>query len=74
MKNESIATSYCINIPEDATNGDVIKAVFPNVKIIVSETGEIAHIDGNTLIKDNFMFVQVSTKWLNSSYKAESED
>ena len=31
MKNESIATSYCINIPEDATNGDVIKAVFPNL-------------------------------------------
>lgn len=31
MKNESIAISYCINIPEDATNGEVIKAIFPNI-------------------------------------------
>lgn len=30
MKNKSVATSYCINIPEDATNEDVIKIVFPN--------------------------------------------
>lgn len=28
MKNESIATSYCINIPEDATNGQVFIHVF----------------------------------------------
>ena len=67
-------TINAIPIPEDATNGDVIKAVFPNVKIIVSETGEIAHIHENTLIKDNFMFVQVSTKWLSTPYKAESEE
>ena len=33
MKNESIAIQYCINIPEDATNGDVIKALFPNVSM-----------------------------------------
>lgn len=69
MTNESIAISYCINVPEDATNSEVLKAVFPNIKIIVSETGEIAHIYENTLIKDNFMFVQVSTKWLNAKYK-----
>ena len=66
-------TINAIPIPEDATNGDVIKAVFSNVKIIVSETGEIAHIHENALIKDNFMFVQVSTKWLDTPYKAESE-
>lgn len=63
-----------IIIPPNATNSEVLKAVFPNIKIIVSETGEIAHIHENALIKDNFMFVQVSTKWLNTSYKTESEE
>lgn len=63
-----------IIIPPNATNEEVLKAVFPNIKITVNETGEIAHIHENTLIKDNFMFVQVSTKWLNTPYKTESEE
>ena len=32
MKNESIAISYCINIPEGTTNGDVIKREALSVK------------------------------------------
>lgn len=53
-----------------ATNKEVLEVIFPNIKITVNETGELAHIDGNSLIKDNLMFVQVSTEWLNAPYKA----
>lgn len=63
-----------ILIPNDATNSEILKMVFPNIKITVNETGEIAHIHENALIKDNLMFVQVSTEWLNAPYKKEAGD
>lgn len=71
-ENESIATSYCINIPKDATNGDVFRTIFSNVvigypsdcKAILLEVKR----DGRTA------FGGIDTDWWNAPYKAESED
>lgn len=62
MKNESIATSYCINIPEDATNGDVIKAMFPNREV---------H-DGYTVVYYG-VEIRVDRDFWEAPYKAKSE-
>lgn len=70
MKNESIATSYCINIPEGATNGDVIKAMFPNAYDISNGKGGVSVYNfGGTEIPYGFNEI-----WWNAPYKAESED
>ena len=57
-----------LTIPDNPTNGDIIKALFPNVKIIDNgftiewrENGKfITTFDGND--------------WWNAPYKAESEE
>lgn len=70
MKNESIAVQYRINIPEDATNGDVIKMMFPFV------TKYITHNEHNIYI-DSPIQACVYTfdrYWWNAPYKVESED
>jgi len=61
MKNESIAISYCINIPDNATNGDVIKAVFPKANVWES-AGRIC-VDGHGCLKT------FSIVWWNAPYK-----
>jgi len=57
-----------IKIPQNATNGDAIKAIFPNIKI--------EEIDNDFLVVRNWdiqgtPFFKV---WWNAPYKAESED
>lgn len=61
-----------IPIPEGATNRDVIKIMYPNV--IISESEDTVHLKYPTVHSDPLFFVQVSKKWWNAPYKAESED
>lgn len=61
MKNESIATSYCINIPEDATNGDVIKAMFSTAKFYCAERLQTAGMPRRNADFD--------VDWWNAPYK-----
>ena len=66
MKNESIATSYCINIPEDATNGDVIMAMFPNADYEIGK--QFVHITNINSIGE----LSIPLEWWNALYKRES--
>ena len=50
--------------PNNATNGDMIKAMFPNVSVKIFE-------DMNTVIFGNTQF---DLDWWNAPYKKESED
>lgn len=76
MKNESIAIQYCINIPENATNGDVIKAVFPNADF----DNACPFCDGRweimPLNTDVYKPTQLRTykDWWNAPYRQKSED
>lgn len=62
MENKSIATSYCINIPEDATNGDAIKAMFSNREVY----------DGYTNVY--YGELRIDKSFWNAPYKIGSED
>lgn len=64
MKNESII-SYCINIPEGATNGDVIKAVFPNY--------ECREYQSYVIIVTPYGNISFWKDWWNEPYKAGEE-
>lgn len=57
-------TVNAIVIPEGATNGDVIKAMFPNF-----HTNEMSHT-----IWVGYDDMSFRKEWWNSPYKAESED
>lgn len=61
-----------IPIPEGATNGDVIKIMYPNV--IISESEDTVHLKYSTVNSDALFFVQVSKRWWNAKYKAERSD
>lgn len=54
-----------IPIPENPTNGDVIKVLFPNAKVVETNTVVGIGIDGTTTFNKD---------WWNAPYKAESED
>lgn len=55
-------TINAILIPEDATNGDVIKMILPFVEVIENEHGVFINIQNVLLDKD----------WWNAKYKVES--
>jgi hypothetical protein len=61
-----------IPIPEGATNGDMIKAMFPNV--IIEESTDVFHLKYETVNSDPLFCVQVSKKWWNAPYKKEVEE
>ena len=65
MKNESVATSYCINIPEGATNGNALISLYPNLKYMI-QNGRVITTIG---VASSF-----DLDWWNAPYKAESED
>lgn len=54
-------------LPENPTNGDMIKAIFPNVRL--DDGGEWRHIFWGVQAKASF-----SQDWWNAPYKAESEE
>lgn len=53
-----------INIPEGATNGDMIKTLFPNISVYEHENGATYSINNEY----NF-----NSTWWNSSYRKEQE-
>ena len=59
---------FSIVAPSGATNGDMIKAMFPNAKI---------HQSGGytgCLFQPSVMLEDTKSDWWNAPYKAESED
>lgn len=53
-----------LTIPENPTNGDMIKAIFPNCKLkVLTDKKEVVALE----LKD-------VKEWWNAPYKAESED
>lgn len=65
---DEVPTVNAIVIPNNATNGDVIKALFPDVKI---------HQSGGytgCLFRPSVMLDDIRSEWWNAPYKAESED
>ena len=61
---DATPTINAIPIPENATNGDVIKAMFPSVR--VDDGGEWRHIFWDVTAKASF-----SQDWWNAPYKRE---
>ena len=59
-------------IPKGATNGDMIKAIFPNTIInIFSEAKPIPYV---SVMGENYEFnLTYPLKWWNAPYKAETE-
>lgn len=58
-----------IEIPKGATNGDVIKAMFPNAIIEINESGSMVHVKYN----DHTCWVNYELDWWNTPYKSEGE-
>lgn len=61
---------FCIEIAGELTNGDMIKAVFPDIKWFINEDGEV-FTDHKTL---NQKFVRFNLAWWNAQYKRGDED
>lgn len=71
MKNESIAISYCINVSEGVTNGDVIKAMFPDADFdFKANTVGIVY---ERKYRYSIYDVTISIGWWNAKYKGVSE-
>ena len=63
-----------IVIPPNATNGDMIKAMFPNVEIVRQEINSISN---NIVVRDNSFLGAINrfhADWWNAPYKREVED
>ena len=72
MENKGIATSYCIYVPEDATNGDVIKLVFPDAKIRNrSLGGGFIKLGKEVWINEDLMIYIPDTFW-DAPYETET--
>jgi hypothetical protein len=54
-------------IPDNATNGDVIKALFPDLIMPLSKSSNIIHTRFGDRVQD------FDKKWWNTPYKAESK-
>lgn len=60
-------------LPDNATNGDMIQAMFPLIEV----KREISSTSDNIVVRDNSFFGAINrfhTDWWNSPYKNESED
>ena len=64
----STPTVNAIPVPDNATNGDVIKAIFPNAAIVVGrlkgETIDMVHLRNNNMTEASFY-----QDWWNAPYK-----
>ena len=63
---ESTEVNYQVNVPEDATNGDVIKAMFPKAEIILNPY--TASVD---IFFGGILMMRATMKWWNTKYKKE---
>lgn len=61
-----------IEIPEGATNGDMIKAIFPNA-IIENENSNIVDISISHDNCVNAVVISAKQNWWNAPYREESE-
>ena len=57
-------TINAIPIPEDATNGDVIKIMFPNSEVITLADGTVS-----VKYKEHGCWVHYESDWWNAKYK-----
>ena len=57
-----------LTIPENPTNGDIIRALFPNVEVKEKNNGYEIYFGVGTAIQF------FNYKWWDAPYKAESED
>ena len=64
---EHFATKNAILLPDNPTNGDMIKAMFPKLEV------EIEGIYVTCWI-DEHKWIEFGLDWWNASYKAESEE
>lgn len=66
------STKPVLTIPENPTNGDMIKAMFPNLECV----GEREDTKSYILEPDAFLSpkLMVFNSWWNAPYKAESEE
>lgn len=68
-KNESITAPYCINIPKNATNGNVIKMLFPSCET----RNENAPSSFMNFTLDGVVSYEIEKSWWNTLYKTERE-
>lgn len=69
--NNSTKPDWCpikAEIPDNATNGDVIKTMFPDLIMPLSKSSNIVHTRFGDRVQD------FDKKWWNAPYKPESED
>lgn len=66
-----ISTVNAIRIPEGATNGDMIKALFPDAQIDYHEKSDLVDRHVTAFIKDCDTCQDYSYDWWNTPYKGE---
>jgi hypothetical protein len=64
----TISLEKAIPIPDGATNGDVIKAMFPSIDASVSGDGDVVDVYNLGIYCQTF-----DTEWWNAPYRVESE-
>lgn len=69
--NYNIPIYNAIIIPRNATNGDMIKAMFPDAQIDYHEESDLDYI--TVFTKDCDTCQDYSYEWWDAPYKAESE-
>ena len=67
-------TAFQVEINEELlTNGDVIKALFPNIEFDFGSNGDCVHLKCKNafgmLLHNPLWFVQIPTEWWNAPYK-----
>jgi hypothetical protein len=67
---KTVPTADVVEIPEGATNGDMIKAMFPNAIIKINELGNMVHVKYN----NHTCWVNYELEWWNTPYKKEVEN
>lgn len=64
---------FCVEITGNLTNGDMIKALFPNAQIDYHEKSDLVDDYVTVFIKDCDTCQDYSYAWWNEPYKSESE-
>ena len=70
---EEAETVNAIIIPTNATNGDMIKAMFPNAEIEIHEANEVVGTHVSVSVDENEGIHYYSLEWWYAPYK-KSED
>lgn len=64
--------STFIDIPDSATNGDIIKAIFPKIEYIETVIDEHTNKPTFVMLKDgNMILTNFSMDWWNTPYRKE---